>query len=40
MAKTKKEKKEKYPPIKGVETYCPGTKITTREYRVKSGLKF
>lgn len=36
----KKKKKVKHPPIDGVTTYVEGTKVTTREYRVKSGLKF
>ncbi len=41
MAKKKEEKKkDKYPPIDGVETYVQGTKIVSREYRVKSKLKF
>ena len=31
----KEKKKEDLPEIKGVEKYSPGTKILTREYRVK-----
>ena len=39
--KKKEKRKEKtLPVIEGVQTYYPGTKIVTREYRVKSGLKF
>lgn len=50
MAKKVKEKKEsaipctqnvdkKYPCIEGVRTYMKNTKILTREYIVKSGIK-
>lgn len=39
MSKEEKKEEVKYPPIEGVKTYYEGTKILTREYRVKSGIK-